>query len=553
MKKLLAGLWIALLIALLAMFAIAEESEMRTLRIIATSDLHGKFMPWDYSLNAASPSGSMAQLATAVSQYRTADTLLVDAGDTIQGNSADLFIGDKDVHPMIQAINALDYDVWVTGNHEYNYGMEPLKKVISDLQCKVLTGNVYDVDGAPIADGYTIVDLNGVRVAMIGMVTPLIERWDGPNLADYTVTDPLKETRRIIDDIQGQYDVLVGVFHMSVKNEYNVPNSGVTDILNVCPEFDLMVSSHEHLLIPGIQVNDVLVVQNHNHARTMIVVDLTLEKDATGWKVVDRASQGVSIADYEADPALMELLERYDQRAREDANLVIGRLEGGPLAPESGKDDIPAARLRDTALVDLIEDAEMYYAGVSIAATALPPQNANLYPGEIRKCDISKIYGFNNTLYRLRMTGAQLKAFMEWTAGFYNTFQPGDQSVSFNETLSSFNYYQFSGVCYEVNLSHEPGSRIEHLTWSNGNPVRDDDAFDIAVNNYCANSQLLVPGVIYTGDDLPTLVEMDVHGEIGGIRELIRDYIANVKGGVIHPDCDDNWRVTGCEGITDAA
>ena len=146
MDKLLAGLWVALVIALMSLFAIAEEPETRTVRIIATSDLHGKFAPWDYALNALSPSGSMAQLATAVSQYRTEDTLLVDAGDTIQGNSAELFIGGKDVHPMIQAINVLNYDVWVTGNHEYNYGMPPLKKVISDLQCKVLTGNVYDVD-----------------------------------------------------------------------------------------------------------------------------------------------------------------------------------------------------------------------------------------------------------------------------------------------------------------------------------------------------------------------------------------------------------------------
>ena len=103
----------------------------------------------------------------------------------------------------------------------------------------------------------------------------------------------------------------------------------------------------------------------------------------------------------------------------------------------------------------------------------------------------------------------------------------------------------FAGVCYEINLSHEPGDRIEHLTWPNGTPVKDDDAFDLAVNNYCANSQLLVPGVIFEADDLPTLVEMDVHGEIGGIRELIGEYISSVKNGVIYAVCDENWRITG--------
>jgi len=148
-KKLLAGLCIAMMIALLALSADAEGPETRTLRIIATSDLHGKLVPWDYALDASSPSGSMAQLATALSQYRTDDTLLVDAGDSIQGNSADIFIGDEGPHPMVQAINALNYDVWVTGNHEYNYGMQALKKAIRDLNCHVLTGNVYDADGTP--------------------------------------------------------------------------------------------------------------------------------------------------------------------------------------------------------------------------------------------------------------------------------------------------------------------------------------------------------------------------------------------------------------------
>ena len=122
-------MYIILIIVLLALSAYAEETETRRVRIIATSDLHGKFAPWDYALNTTCYSGSVAQLATAISEYRTEDTILVDAGDTIQDNSADLFIGDEDVHPMIQAINALNYDVWVTGNHEYNYGLDPGSRI----------------------------------------------------------------------------------------------------------------------------------------------------------------------------------------------------------------------------------------------------------------------------------------------------------------------------------------------------------------------------------------------------------------------------------------
>ena len=257
-------------------------AETKALRIIATSDLHGKFLPWDYALNAESFGGSVSQLAAAVARYRTENTLLVDAGDTIQDNSAEIFIGAEDIHPMVRALNALRYDVWVTGNHDYNFGMDVTKKTIADLNCKTLTGNVYDETGAPIADGWAIFEKDGVRVAVIGMVTPNIVRWDSANLANCTVTDPLTETRRIIDGIRGRYDVLVGVFHMGIRNEYGAENSGVTDILNVCPEFDVMISSHEHKEIPGMEINGVLVVQNKNMAQTMSVIDLILERDCLG-------------------------------------------------------------------------------------------------------------------------------------------------------------------------------------------------------------------------------------------------------------------------------
>ena len=551
-----------------------EEQETRTVRIIATSDLHGKFCPWDYALNAESTSGSMAQLATAIAKYRTEDTILVDAGDTIQANSAEIFLGSEDVHPMIRAMNALKYDVWVTGNHEYNFGIDTIKKTIADLNCKALTGNVYDRDGNPIADGYTILEQNGVRIAVIGMVTPNIARWDASNLQGCSVTDPLEETRKIIEKIKGKYDVLVGVFHMGIENEYGLANSGVRDVLTKCPEFDVMVSSHEHTLIPSMDINGVLVVQNKFQAQTMSVIDLTLEKGSKnvksadtdrkseGWKLTSKSAESVTIADYEADPAMMELLAKYDARAREDAEEVIGRLEGGSLVPEgtesenaergssdsnnpeNGSEPIPAALTQDTALIDLINIVQMHYTGAAVSASALSGEGTNLKPGDIRKCDTAQIYKFSNTLYKLHMNGAQLKKYMEWSTGYFKTAEPGDTAVSINEDFPTYNYYMFAGVNYEVNLSREPGSRIENLTWPDGTPVRDEDEFDIAVNNYCANSQLLVPGVIYEdGEQLPVLMEMDVHGEIGGIRELILDYIRNVKGGVIHPECDQNWKI----------
>lgn len=523
-----------------------QEKETMDLQILATSDLHGKFDPWDYALNEESKSGSMAQIATAVKELRTENTLLVDAGDTIQDNSADLFF-DEEIHPMVLAMNEMKYDVWVTGNHEYNFGGDVLKKIISQQKAAVLTGNVKDAEGNPLADGYTIIEKNGVKIGVIGMVTPNITRWDSANLEGWTVTDPVEETKKIISEIKDQTDVLIAVMHMGMNNEYEVKNSGATDLANACPELDLIVASHEHQLIPGEEVNGVLVVMNKNSAATLAEVHLILEKQEDGsWDVVDRTSESLDMSKYAPDEELMAKLAPYDERAREDAAVVIGRLEGGDLAPENEIAEIPTAQIQDTALIDLINEVQMYYTDADVSAAALFNMNANLKVGDIRKCDTALVYKYANTLYKLEMTGAQLKQYMEWTASYYNTWKPKDLTISFNPDMRAYQYDMFAGVNYEINIANEPGSRIQNLTWPDGTPVKDEDVFTIAVNNYRASSQLLTAGEVYKeGDALPKLLEIDVRGEVGGVRELIGLYINEVKGGVLTPSLDNNWKIVG--------
>ena len=278
----------------------------------------------------------MAQQATAIKQCRTRNTLVVDAGDTIQANSAELFLND-DLHPMIAAMNAIGYDIWTTGNHEYNYGMDVLKKVMGQQKAKVLTGNVYAPDGTPLADGYTIIKKGTVKIGVIGMVTPNIIRWDAKNLEGWKVTNPVDESRRIIDKIKDQVDVLIGVMHMDTENEYGVYGSGVTDLANACPEFDVIVGGHGHRSIPNMMINNVLVVENKNAGATLSEIHVYLERQLDGkWKVVNRTSENLQIKEYEPDPELTALLASYDTRAKEDAVTPIGELKGGLPAAGHG-------------------------------------------------------------------------------------------------------------------------------------------------------------------------------------------------------------------------
>lgn len=516
------------------------------LQILATSDTHGRFLPWDYAANKADTSGSVAQQAAAIAQRRTPSTIVVDAGDTIQGNSAELFLQDE-MHPMSAGMNAIGYDVWVTGNHEFNFGMDTLKRVIAQQKAKVLVGNVYAPDGTPLADGYTILNKQGVKVGVIGMVTPNITRWDSKNLEGWTVTNPVDECRKLTKQLRGQVDVLLGVMHMDPESEYGVYGSGARDLAEACPEFDVIVAAHGHRSVPGEMINGVLVVENSGNATTLSEIHLQLKRKWDGgWSIDQRTSEIVSMKDLPADAALSQQLAGYDARAKADAETLIGELRGGNMAPENDVVNIPQPMVQDTALLDFINEVQMYYTGAKVSATALTSMTSQMKEGPIRKCDTASIYTYQNTLYKLEMTGAQLRSFMEWSAGFFKTWVPGDLTVAFDPSTRYYLYDAFEGVNYEIDVSQEPGGRIRNLTWPDGSPVRDEEVFTVAVNNYRATTQLLIAADIFApGEPLPKLLEIDVRGDLGGIRELLGEYIRTVKGGVIQPKVNNNWKLVG--------
>ena len=549
-KKRLTILAAAMLAIFMSFPAVMAEEAQETvdIQLLASSDVHGKMCPYDYALDEESPSGSLAQIGTIIKELRNDNTIVIDTGDTIQGNSADLFLEDE-VHPMILGMNTIGYDVWVAGNHEFNYGVDTLEKVAAGFDNTFLCGNVFDSEGNGIGAGYEIFEKGGVKVGVIGMVTPNITRWDAVNLENYTVEDPVEKTKEIIAEIQDDVDILVAAEHMGEENEYGVADSGVNDLANACPELDVIIAAHEHKQVEGTEVNGVLIVENDDLGETLAKVDITVEKDENGeYQVVDKTSESIAVADYEADADVMAALADADARAKEDAQTVIGTLTGGPLAPANEIEGIPQARLQETALIDLINEVQMYYTGADVSGSALFIDDANLDDGEIKKCDVALIYKYTNTLYKMEMTGAQLKKWMEWTATYYNTYKEGDLTISFNPDMRGYNYDMFSGVNYEINISKEPGQRIENLTRSDGTEIKDDDVLIVAMNNYRASSQLLTYGTVYEEgvDELPTLLEIDVRGELGGVRELIADYIMNVKGGELEaPALTGNWKITG--------
>lgn len=526
-----------------SVFANTNKNDEVTIQLLATSDIHNKFYPYEYAVNEESKSGSLAQVATVINELKTDNTIIIDVGDTLQDNYSDLFLNDEIV-PMIAGMNAIGYDAWVLGNHEFNYGMDFLNKAIKTSKAKVLCGNVYNPDKTRLADSYTILERNGVKVGIIGMVSPNIVKWDAEKLEGYKVTDPLDEINKAISELEGKVDIIVSANHMAESNEYDVKNSGVDDIANSVKGVDAIIAGHGHTQVNKV-VNGMPIVENKSGGSTIAQVNITLKKDAKGkYEVINKEANIIDVSKYEPDEEILKKLESYDKRAKEDANTVIGKLQGGNLAPKNEINDIAQGYLQDTALIDLINEVQLHYTGADVSSAALFSSKANMYEGDIKKSDTSLIYKFPNTLYLFEMNGKQLKQYMEWSASFFNQYKDNDLTISFNSEIPGYLYDMFSGVNYEINISKEPGNRIENLTKKDGTPVKDDDIFKVTVNNYRANSQIL-SDVIYKNGDNPKLLEIDVRGDLGGVRELIADYIQNVKKGNITPNVDNNWKIVG--------
>lgn len=218
--------------------ALAANGDIHNVTILGTSDLHGHFMPWDYAADKLNMSGSLSQIATKVKAIRQEqnNVILVDAGDTIQGNFVETF-KEEPIDPMMLGFNEMNYDVWVLGNHEFDFGLNVLNRSLTQFKGTSLAGNIQRPDGNPFLPGYTIIERGGIKIGVIGMDTPMTQVFaEGTNrLEGMTFTNPTLEVKKIVKQIEGKVDAIVLVAHMGLDNENDIADTGVTDIANGNP------------------------------------------------------------------------------------------------------------------------------------------------------------------------------------------------------------------------------------------------------------------------------------------------------------------------------
>lgn len=567
-------------------FAAPKEGTVSSFQILFTSDLHGSLTNYNYATGKETV-GGFSKVAALIKQEKEAfkgPTYVIDNGDTIQGNGTSHFINEKYVpFPMIGAFNAVGYDAVSLGNHEFNFGLEALYRAYTGFKGAKVNANVTDAEGRYLKGfkPYVIFTTpEGLRVAVIGLVTPNIELWDAGNMKkDGTKAESASlAARRIIDDLKKKRlaDIFVAAAHMGETGEYGREGSGAIDVAALNPELAVILGAHYHT-IRGTMDNQVELadtgvkfVENKNAGGSLGKVIITATYAGGEWALKNKGGgyQASSVKtdviavtkDTPKDPTALAAVAKADAAARDYINnTVVGRLEGGPLVPEPEIADTYEGYLRDTPLSDLVNKVMLYFTGADISATAPLDTNANHQPGEITVGGVVQIYKYdNNTLYKLRMTGAQVVKWMEWSYSFFGSTINGrpdhtkpavnpetDLTIPYG-TMQGYNHDQFAGIIYEVDLTKPVGSRIRVVSMANGDSFDMGREYIVAANDYRSSTQLLhnsAGGVFKPGEKTAELLAQDIQtsGGLTSMLDLIIEYIRLQPEQTIYNTCDNNW------------
>lgn len=551
LSKLLSAVLSAALVLSLAPAALAAEGETH-ITIIGTSDTHGNVWGYSYEDMTESTDDGLARISTYVNQVRAENpnTILVDTGDTIQGTimTDDLYNKTpEEPHPVITAMNYMGYDAMTLGNHEFNWGIPTMQTILSQAEFPVLAANVTDAAGELVTGaGWTIVERDGIRVAIIGVVTPDVPIWDGGKEG---IDDAVYEAANVavgqaIDEIGDQADVIVVSAHMGMYAEFDEEggSDSAQKILDDNPEIDVLQVAHNHVTVSEKQ-GDTVIGGVRNGGREIARFDLTLDADNN---VVDSA---VTIVDMEGVEPSQEIrdIPLVAEAHQKTIDYIAGGTDesGEPLPPlgsttakfqpENEIRGIPAGRVMDTAVMDLINKIQLENSGADVSAAALFKDTSDLPEGDINYGNIFDIYKFDNTLYRVPVTGAELKAYMEWSAECYNQWKEGDINISFDPEYPDYLYDMFAGVEYEIDLSKPKGERIQNVMFQ-GEPLQDDQVLTLAVNNYRYSSALKAQGLISGTKEWESS---------NSIRDMIVAYFA--EHSPVAPEVDNNWKIVGVD------
>jgi 2',3'-cyclic-nucleotide 2'-phosphodiesterase / 3'-nucleotidase len=490
-----------------------RETQTRTLTVLETTDLHANVMPWNYFTGAADEKVGLAKVATLIERERSASacTLLIDNGDTIQGTplgSRYALVDTTSKHPMAVAMNQVGYDAMTVGNHEFNYGLTTLNRFKGDAGFPLLAANVKKADGSYLLTPYVMKTVCGVKVAIVGLVTPGVTTWEAPeNIPGLTFELPIVAATRVVAEVRAAgAEVVVVSFHAGpdrqptvagdagwltdlagwVSNGSMEHENDVIELAQQVAGIDVILTGHTHLTIPKMLVGDVAVVQPGRWGSHLGKVSLGLD-DADGqFKVRTRDSSLVPVdATVAPNAAVVAAIQADHDATVQYVNEVIG----STVAEFPGGNP---ARFTDGALADFINAVQLDAAAkaghpAQVSLAAIFNDTGKLPQGDVKLRDAYSAYVYDNTLYVMEITGQILKDALELDAKYFLQVDPNalpaTPAAAKDPNARDYNWDLYSGIDYTIDLTQPAGSRVVSLALG-GAPVAMDQKIVIAVNNY---------------------------------------------------------------------
>lgn len=597
--KLKPGLTLFALLAMLAMQSAAWAQSL-TLRLIETSDLHSQVLDFDYYTDKPTELYGLARTTSLIHAARSEvkNALLVDNGDLIQGGAIGEYWAEKglkpeEVHSVYKAMNSLGYTVGNIGNHEFNYGIEFLLEAVNDADFPYICANVLDTKtGKPLFPPYLIETIQALddagnshtlNVGFIGFVPPQIMTWDKIHLTGRVIVKDIKATaEELVPEMRAAgADVIVAIPHSGLSTRpYVAMAENSVYYLSTVKGLDAILFGHSHALfpskefadIPGVNldrgtINGVAAVMPGQWGDHLGIVDLNLQYRDERWHVVGSQSETRAIYDRTrkqsvavSDPKIHALLADDHAAVRS----FVGQSIGKASAPMANY----LVQLQDDAALQIVNDAQTAYvkrfiqgdpdlAELPVLSAAAPfkaggRKNAptsylELAAGEWSLRNAVDIYPFPNTLIALKLNGAQIREWLECSAGMFKQIDPQNkepQHLLNWDGFASYNFDVIDGVTYQIDVTQaarydgactlldKNARRIHDLRYQ-GKPVTDQEAFLLATNNYRAYGAKF-PGT--HGEHLAFSAPDDN-------RAILISYIrAQTQAkGAITPQRDNNW------------
>jgi 2',3'-cyclic-nucleotide 2'-phosphodiesterase/3'-nucleotidase/5'-nucleotidase len=454
--------------------------------VVATTDVHGHVTDWDYLANQPA-SGGLTRVATIVDSLKLrypGQVVLVDAGDLIQGDPFATYfarVAPRDPNPVIEAMSLTGYDAATPGNHDFDWGLGMMRQAVAGATFPYVSGNIYTLPGDTLLfKPYVVLNRQGVRIGITGFTTPGAAVWNRSQLQGKLRLDRIPAAAaRVIEPLRRESDLVVALVHSGLAGPASYDTAGVggenvaASLAGLPVRPDLVIVGHSHREIRDSVVGGVHFVQPRPYGGGVSITHVDLVREDERWKPVRIRGEIVSTARTAPSTRLAQRLAPAYEAVLQWADLVLGEA-AAPMRAAN-------ARAEPTPILNFVNVVQLKRTGADLSAASAFDLRAGFDSGTIRMRQLAALYPFDNTLRAVRISGAQLKEYLEHCARDYRTDPVG--RISINDSVPGYDYDVIAGVNYDVDLRRPLGDRIRNLFFRR-RPVTRTDSFTLAVNSH---------------------------------------------------------------------